>query len=61
LTLDFNKNTKAVLKPDQTQEFEKLIAERLSGEDSTKKKKKKKGEEEEKVVGIEGLKTPVNN
>lgn len=62
LTLDFNKNAKTVLKPEQLQEFDKLIAERLAGEDSTsKKKKKKKGEEEEKVVGIEGLKTPVNN
>lgn len=52
-----NKTIKAVLKPDQVIEYEKIIEERLSGIDPEKKKKKlKKGEEEEKVVGIEGLK-----
>ncbi|MFD0940445.1 hypothetical protein [Pedobacter boryungensis] len=56
-----NANIKAVLKPEQIIEFNKLIEERLSGVDPTKKKKKKKGEEEEKVVGIEGLKTKGNN
>ena len=59
---DLNKNIKAVLKPDQAAEFDKLIEERLSGIDPNKKKKKlKKGEEEEKVVGIEGLKSVTNN
>lgn len=52
-----NKSIKAVLKPDQATEYDKVLEERLSGIDPTKKKKKrKKGEEEEKVVGIEGLK-----
>jgi len=52
-----NKSIKAVLKPDQAMEYDKILEERLSGIDPTKKKKKlKKGEEEEKVVGIEGLK-----
>ncbi|MFI5451593.1 hypothetical protein ACHMWN_05490 [Pedobacter sp. UC225_61] len=55
-----NANIKAVLKPEQIVEFNKLIEERLSGVDPTKKKKKKKGEEEEKVVGIEGLKSGNN-
>ena len=59
---ELNKNIKAVLKPDQVAEFDKLIEERLSGVDPNKKKKKpKKGEEEEKVVGIEGLKAATNN
>lgn len=58
LNNETNKNIKAVLKPDQVVEFDKLTEERLSGIDPTKKKKKrKKGEEEEKVVGIEGLKS----
>lgn len=58
LNNETNKNIKAVLKPEQVVEFDKLTEERLSGIDPTKKKKKrKKGEEEEKVVGIEGLKS----
>jgi len=52
-----NKLIKAVLKPEQVAEYDKVIEERLSGIDPSKKKKKKKGEEEEKVVGIEGLKS----
>lgn len=53
-----NQNMKAVLKPEQIVEFDKVIEERLSGIDPKKKKKKKKkgDQEEEKVVGIEGLK-----
>jgi len=58
LNNETNKNIKAVLKPDQIAEFDKVIEDRLNGVDPTKKKKKKKkGEEEEKVVGIEGLKS----
>lgn len=58
LNNETNKNIKAVLKPDQIVEFDKIIEDRLNGVDPTKKKKKKKkGEEEEKVVGIEGLKS----
>lgn len=58
LNNETNKNIKAVLKPEQVVEFDKLTEERLSGIDSSKKKKKrKKGEEEEKIVGIEGLKS----
>ncbi|WP_113660762.1 hypothetical protein [Pedobacter nanyangensis] len=57
LNNETNKNIKAVLKPEQIVEFDKVIEDRLNGVDPTKKKKKKKkGEEEEKVVGIEGLK-----
>ena len=45
-----NKSIKAVLKPDQAMEYDKILEERLSGIDPTKKKKKlKKGEEEEKT------------
>ncbi len=60
LNNETNKNIKAVLKPEQVIEFDKLTEERLAGIDPTKKKKKKKkkGEEEEKIVGIEGLKLP---
>jgi len=47
---------KAVLKPEQVKEYDKVLEERLNGDDAKKKKKKKKGEEEEVVVGIEGLK-----
>jgi len=58
LNNETNKNIKAVLKPEQIVEFDKVIEDRLNGVDPTKKKKKKKkGEEEEKVVGIEGLKS----
>lgn len=58
LSNETNKNIKAVLKPEQIVEFDKIIEDRLNGVDPTKKKKKKKkGEEEEKVVGIEGLKS----
>lgn len=58
LNNETNKNIKAVLKPEQIVEFDKIIEDRLNGVDPTKKKKKKKkGEEEEKVVGIEGLKS----
>jgi protein CpxP len=58
---EINKSIKAVLKPEQAVEYDKVNEERLSGIDPTKKKKKlKKGEEEEKVVGIEGLKTGNN-
>ncbi|WP_343530668.1 hypothetical protein [Pedobacter sp.] len=58
LNNETNKNIKAVLKPEQIIEFDKVIEDRLNGVDPTKKKKKKKkGEEEEKVVGIEGLKS----
>lgn len=59
---DMNKNIKMVLKGDQVAEYDRVVEERLSGIDPKKKKKKlKKGEEEEKVVGIEGLKSGVNN
>ena len=52
-----HKNIKAVLKPDQIIEYDKVTEERLAGIDTSKKKKKrKKGDEEEKIVGIEGLK-----
>ena len=52
-----HKSIKAVLKPEQIIEYDKVTEERLSGIDPKKKKKKlKKGEEKEKVVGIEGLK-----
>jgi len=58
LNNETNKNIKAVLKPEQIIEFDKVTEERLSGIDPNKKKKKrKKGEEEEKIVGIEGLKS----
>lgn len=57
LNNETNKNIKAVLKPEQILEYDKIVEERLSGIDPKKKKKKKKGEEEEKVVGIEGLKS----
>ncbi len=58
LNNETNKNIKAVLKPEQIVEFDKIVEDRLNGVDPTKKKKKKKkGEEEEKVVGIEGLKS----
>lgn len=58
LNNETNKNIKAVLKPEQIAEFDKVIEDRLNGVDpNKKKKKKKKGEEEEKVVGIEGLKS----
>lgn len=58
LNNETNKNIKAVLKPEQIAEFDKVIEDRLNGVDPNKrKKKKKKGEEEEKVVGIEGLKS----
>ncbi len=57
LNNETNKSIKAVLKPEQIIEYDKVTEERLSGVDPKKKKKKlKKGEEEEKVVGIEGLK-----
>ena len=57
LTNEMHKNIKAVLKPDQIIEYDKLTEERLAGIDTNKKKKKrKKGDEEEKIVGIEGLK-----
>lgn len=55
-----NKNIRAVLKPEQVTEYNKIVEERLSGIDPNKKKKKKKGEEEDKVVGIEGLKSGNN-
>lgn len=55
-----NKNIRAVLKPEQVIEYNKIVEERLSGIDPNKKKKKKKGEEEDKVVGIEGLKSGNN-
>ena len=62
LTNETHKNIKNVLKPEQVQEYNKIVEERLSGIDPNKKKKKlKKGEEEEKVVGIEGLKSTGNN
>ncbi len=57
---DTNDKIKAVLKPEQVLEYNKIIEERLSGVDPNKKKKNKKNQEEEKVVGIEGLKK-VNN
>lgn len=57
LSNETNKNIKAVLKPEQAVEYDKIVEERLSGVDPKKKKKRKKGEEEEKVVGIEGLKS----
>lgn len=58
LNNETNKNIKAVLKPEQIVEFDKVVEDRLNGVDpNKKKKKKKKGEEEEKVVGIEGLKS----
>ncbi len=57
LNNEMHKSIKAVLKPEQIIEYDKVTEERLSGIDPKKKKKKrKKGEEEEKVVGIEGLK-----
>jgi ABC-type transporter MlaC component len=57
LSNETNQNIKAVLRPEQIVEFDKVTEERLNGIDPKKKKKKrKKGEEEEKVVGIEGLK-----
>lgn len=56
LNNETHKSIKAVLKPDQVIEYDKLTEERLAGIDSKKKKKRKKGEEEEKIVGIEGLK-----
>lgn len=52
-----NNNIKNVLKGDQVAEFDKLLEERLNGDN--KKKKNKKGkhkEEEETVTGISGLK-----
>lgn len=53
-----NNSIKRLLKPEQVDEFNKLIEDRLNGVDPKKKKKKsKKGEEEEKVTGIEGLKS----
>ncbi len=57
LNNETNKNIKAVLKPEQALEYDKVVEERLAGIDPKKKKKKKKGEEEEKIVGIEGLKS----
>ncbi|MFN0291438.1 hypothetical protein [Pedobacter helvus] len=58
LNNETNKNIKAVLKPEQVVEYDKITEERLAGIDpKKKKKKKKKGEEEEKIVGIEGLKS----
>lgn len=56
LNNETHKNIKAVLKPEQIEEYDKLTEERLAGIDTKKKKKRKKGEEEEKIVGIEGLK-----
>ena len=56
LNNETNKSIKAVLKPEQIIEYDKVTEERVSGIDPKKKKKLKKGEEEEKVVGIEGLK-----
>lgn len=56
-----NKLIKAVLKPEQATEYDKIIEERLSGIDPDKKKKKNKKGEEDKVVGIEGLKIRTNN
>ena len=57
-----NNTIRRLLKPEQVEEFNKLIEDRLNGVDPKKKKKKlKKGEEEEKVVGIEGLKATGNN
>ena len=57
LNNEMHKNIKAVLKPDQIIEYDKVTEERLAGIDTSKKKKKrKKGDEEEKIVGIEGLK-----
>lgn len=56
LNNETNKNIKAVLKPEQIVEYDKITEERLAGIDPKKKKKRKKGEEEEKIVGIEGLK-----
>ncbi|WP_199117285.1 hypothetical protein [Pedobacter sp. ASV28] len=61
LSNETNKSIKAVLKPEQAIEYDKIIEERLSGIDPKKKKKRKKGEEEEKVVGIEGLKSIKEN
>lgn len=57
LNNETNKNIKAVLKPEQIVEYDKVTEERLAGIDPKKKKKRKKGEEEEKIVGIEGLKS----
>ncbi len=57
LNNETNKNIKAVLKPEQVVEYDKVTEERLAGIDPKKKKKRKKGEEEEKIVGIEGLKS----
>lgn len=57
LNNETNKNIKAVLKPEQAIEYDKVVEERLAGIDPKKKKKSKKGEEEEKIVGIEGLKS----
>lgn len=53
-----HKNIKAVLKPEQVVEYDKVVEERLAGiSPSKKKKRRKKGKEDEKVVGIEGLKS----
>ncbi len=57
LNNETNKSIKAVLKPEQVIEYDKVVEERLAGIDPKKKKKAKKGEEEEKIVGIEGLKS----
>ncbi|RZJ77377.1 MAG: hypothetical protein EOO47_16980 [Flavobacterium sp.] len=57
-----NNTIRRLLKPEQVEEFNKLIEDRLNGVDSKKKKKKlKKGEVEEKVTGIEGLKSVGTN
>lgn len=55
-----NKLIKAVLKPNQVVEYDKVIEERLNGIDPAKKKKKLKKGEEEKVIGIEGLRSGTN-
>ena len=57
LSNETNLNIKAVLKPEQVKEYDKLIEERLSGIDPKKKKKKRKKDEDDEVVGIEGLKS----
>lgn len=56
LNNEMHRNIKAVLKPDQILEYDKVTEERLAGIDSKKKKKnRKKNDEDEKIVGIEGL------
>lgn len=53
-----NDNIKNILKGDQVAEFDKLLEERLNGDNKKKKNKKgKKKKEEETVTGISGLKS----